>query len=207
MSDLFKFDHRFSFVWHTTWSEPCEKCLHLDGTTWDNVSLFDNILYDPIWGDIWDLNNDLPLTHPNCKCYLEVRYESSLEELLNIQPSKFEEFKIMTSNIKEMKEDIADFEKDLARAEGRIENVRAQLTAYLLLLQRAGLPPEIEKAISIIVRAKMTVEQTTRALYLLMAASGPWGWALAAATTGISLVGAYGVAESTRDLVMDLGGT
>ncbi len=113
----------------------------------------------------------------------------------------------MTSNIKEMKADIKDFENDLNRASSKIENSRAQLITYLMLLQRAGLPPEVEKAISILVRARMTAEMATRAMYLMMAASGPMGWALALASGGVAVMGGMGIAQSTQDLAMDIGGT
>lgn len=109
----------------------------------------------------------------------------------------------MTSNIREMKEEIAGFEQDLARAQNRIENTKYQLLAYLQLLQKMGLPPDIEKAITIMVRAKMTTEQAQRALYLLMAASGPAGWAMALASLGITVASATGTASAA----MEIGGT
>jgi hypothetical protein len=204
-----QFDHRFSFVWHTTWTEPCEKCRHLDGKVWTGQSLYQNILYDPFWGDIWDLNNDLPLTHTNCKCVLEVRYEATLEELLLNKTDKngYEDFKIMTSNIKEMKADIAEFEKDLDRAQNKITNTRAMLLTYMELLRKAGLPPEVDKGLMILLRAKMVMDEARVAAYLLMAASGPLGWAMAAAQTGIVVAGVMSTASATQDLVMDLGGT
>jgi hypothetical protein len=233
LSGNFQFNHQFSFVWHVTSLKPCsEKCANLADRIFTNQNLYQHTLWDTIYGDIWDLDSDESLTHPHCKCYLEVRYESTLDELLS--PSKietfnrggesvsvarstatgrfvainpFQAFGIMTSNIKEMKAEIADFDRDLQRAQNRIENTRAQLISYLLLLQKAGLPPEVDKAISILVRARMTAEQTTRAFYLLMAASGPMGWAMALASSGVALIGAYGVAASTQDLAMDIGGT
>lgn len=193
-----------------------------------NQDIYQHVLWHPIWGDIWDLDNDEPLTHPNCKCYLEVTYEATLEELLFpsevttfnrtgktvttarstttgqfTQTNPFQEFGIMTSNIKEMKEEITSFERDLAKAQNRIENTKYQLLTYLQLLQKSGLPPEIDKAITILVRAKMTAEQAQRALYLLMAASGPTGWAMALASIGITAISAAGTANAA----MEVGGT
>jgi hypothetical protein len=204
------FNHQFRFIWHTHWShieDINEICSRLDGQVFTTQSLYQNILYDPIWGDLWDLENDVPLTHPNCKCHLEVIYDSTLEELLKIEPDGYEDFKIMTSNIKEMKADVEDFERSLDRANNKIENTRAQLITYLILLQKAGLPPEVDKAINIIVRARMTAEQATRALYLLMAASGPEGWLMALASASVAAIGAVGTASATQDMVMNLGGT
>lgn len=199
MSEPVKFDHRFRFTWHTTWMEPCPKCRRLNGRVWEGQDLYQHVLWDQFEGDIWDLDNDMPLTHPNCKCVLEVEYTASLEELLKIEPSGYEDFQIMTSNIQEMKRDLDDFDKALNRASDRIENTRSALITYMLLLRKMHLPPDVEKAISILVRARMVAEQATRAAYLLMAASGPWGWALAVATAGVAVIG-------TSDIIMDLGG-
>jgi len=181
---------------------PCPKCQRLNGRIWDNQSLYQHVLWDEIEGDLWDLDNDVSLAHPNCKCILEVQYTASLEELLNLEGSEFEAFKIMTSNIKEMKSEVQDFERDLERAQSRIENTRMQLITYMLLLQRLGLPPEAEKAISLLVRTRMTAEASARALYLLQAATlagGPVAWGMALASTGVALLGYTGI-------VMALGG-
>jgi hypothetical protein len=231
MSDIPTFDHRFKFTWHTNWLEPCRKCQGLNGKTFDGTSVYEGALYDPIWGDVWDITTDTSMAHPNCKCFLEVTYEATIEELLH--PSKvttfirdgetvttardiatgrftslnpFQEFGIMTSNIKEMKEDIKSFEKDLARADSRISNTRMELMTYMQLLQRMGLPPQVEKAISVMVKARMVSEQATRAFYALQAATltgGPAAWAFAIATTGVAVLGGYSTASS----VMELGGT
>lgn len=210
MSTPTQFSHKFKFTWHTNWDKPCRVCKSLNGKTFLGTSIYEGILYDPIWGNIWDIYNDTPLTHPHCKCYLEVTYEATLEELL--KPSitgendPFKEFGIMTSNIKEMKQDIQDFERDLSKAQNRISNTKIELVTYMQLLHQAGLPPQIQKAIEIITKAKMTSEQATRAMYALLAASaagGPAAWAFAIATTGIAVLGAYSTASS----VMDLGGT
>jgi hypothetical protein len=219
-----QFDHRFKFTFHTSWLEPCHKCRTLNGRTFEGTSIYAGVLWDAVWGDIWDIENDLPLTHPNCKCYLEVTYESTLDELLHpslietferggskvtvardiatgrfTKINPFQEFGIMTSNIKEMKAELADFDRDLARASNRIDNTKFQLMTYMTLLNQLGLPPEVDRVISILTRVRMTFELTTRSAYLLMAASGPLGWAMAGASMGISLVSAYGIA-------VDLGG-
>jgi hypothetical protein len=192
-----QFDHRFKFTWHTAWMEPCRKCESLNGRTYEGTSIYAGALWDSIWGDIWDIENDLPLTHLNCKCYLEVTYESDLDELLNPTLSKataFKDFGIMTSNIKEMKTELAGFDRDLARASSRVENTKFQLMTYMTLLNQLGLPPEVDKVISLLTRVRMTFELTTRAAYLLMAASGPLGWAMAGASAGVSLMSAYSIA-------------
>lgn len=195
MSETFQFNHKFTFTWYTTWMEPCEKCKSLNGRTFTDQDLYEHTLWDPIYGDLWDLDNDYPLIHPNCKCILEVEYTATLDELLGLQSSEFEEFGIMSSNIKEMKAEVSDFDRDLQRAQGRIESTRAQLISYMLLLNRLGLPPQIDRAISWLVRFRMTAESASRAAYLLMAASGPYGWGMAIASTGVALIGGISLAS------------
>jgi len=201
-------DHKYTFVWHTLPDErSCEVCRALDGKTWTDQNLFANVLYDSIWGNVWDLENDMPLTHggegTNCRCNLEVQYNSSLEELLGLEKDTqlWGEFRVLTSNVKEMREDIRQFEVDLKRAENRIDSTRAQLITYMLLLRKMHLPPEVEKAINIMVRARMVSEQASRAMNLLMAATlagGPVAWAFALASMGIAVIG-------SADIAMDLG--
>lgn len=203
MSDEpFRFNHKFTFIWHTTWLNPCPKCQRLNGRAWTSQSLYQHVLWDEIEGDLWDLDNDIPLTHPNCKCVLEVQYTASLEELLNLEGSEFEAFQIMTSNIRDMKRELDDFDKDLQRVQSRVENTRTQMRTYLILLNNMGLPPEAEKVISLLTRTEITAQQTIRAMYLLQAATlagGPMAWGIALATTGVALLGYTGI-------VMDLGG-
>ena len=62
------------FAWHAL-NDACPKCRALNGKEWRNQDLFQNVLWDAIWGDIWDLVADHTLAHPNCRCQLEVRFE------------------------------------------------------------------------------------------------------------------------------------
>lgn len=76
----------YIFVWHCL-SDACEKCRALNGREWREQSIFQNTLWDMFFGDIWDLNVDHSLAHPNCRCQLEVRVEtdwSEWKELIDI---------------------------------------------------------------------------------------------------------------------------
>jgi len=108
----------------------------------------------------------------------------------------------MPSNIKEIREDIQQFEKDLDRFDRRLENTRLMLIQSMLLLRRMNLPPDIERAISTLVRARMVAEQWVRGIQMMEAASlmgGPTGWAFAAVTLAIATL-------TMTDLAMDVGG-
>jgi hypothetical protein len=66
--------YNYTFTWI---SEPdaCEQCLKLNGT-YEGQSLYQHALIHPFYGEVWDLDADLPLTHGhtgiNCRCRLEV---------------------------------------------------------------------------------------------------------------------------------------
>jgi len=62
----------YVFAWHAL-SDACPVCQALNGREWHNQDIFQEVLWDPFYGDIWDLNRNIPLTHPNCRCQLEVR--------------------------------------------------------------------------------------------------------------------------------------
>lgn len=66
----------FTFMWHSL-SDACPQCANLNGRIWEGQSIYQDTLWDPIWGDIWDLNIDMSLTHGGtgvyCRCQLEVQ--------------------------------------------------------------------------------------------------------------------------------------
>jgi len=74
----------YVFVWHAL-SDACPKCQRLNGREWRDQDLFQNILWDPVWGNIWNLDADHSLAHGehqyNCRCQLEVRTEFHVEEI------------------------------------------------------------------------------------------------------------------------------
>jgi len=53
----------------------------LRGKEWHTQDIHQATLVDPIFGDVWDLNNDRPLTHPNCRCNLEVDINYILDKI------------------------------------------------------------------------------------------------------------------------------
>lgn len=61
----------------TWWATPdaCPKCSGLHGYVFRDVDIFQSHLTHPIYGDVWDLDLNISLMHPNCKCCLEVTIE------------------------------------------------------------------------------------------------------------------------------------
>ena len=68
----------YIFTWFSH-ADACKKCLALNGRDFHDQDLFQEVLWDPIWGDLWDLNADHSLAHGrqqyNCRCQLTVRVE------------------------------------------------------------------------------------------------------------------------------------
>jgi hypothetical protein len=198
----------YLFTWHTAWLEPCEKCKRLEGRMYSEYTLESDYIYDGEFGNIWDIQNDMPLTHPNCKCFLEVEIFTAVE---NAAPFKelakklknFDRVYVMPSNIKEMKTVLDEYDRDLQRVEHRMNNTRTQITRTLSLMNMMGLPPDVQRALSMLSRLQIAYMQTQQAALALMvvsrAASGPIGWAMAAVDVGIA-VGSY------YSIVATLGG-
>jgi len=73
----------YVFAWHCL-SDACPKCQNLNGREWTDQDLFQEYLWDPIWGNVWDLWADNSMAHGeeqyNCRCQLEVRAEFNVEE-------------------------------------------------------------------------------------------------------------------------------
>ena len=77
----------YTFTWHAL-SDACPICQALNNHTFHDQDLFQNVLWHPIYNEVWDLNADHTLAHPNCRCQLEVRVENvapeTVKELLQV---------------------------------------------------------------------------------------------------------------------------
>jgi hypothetical protein len=82
------------FTWQTGGADPCQKCASLNGLSWIQ-DINEPVLHDPFFGDLWDLDADQSLVHPNCKCSLLVSVELHLEEWPELQ-----EFQIVMEGMK-----------------------------------------------------------------------------------------------------------
>lgn len=65
-------DVSFIFAWHAL-SDACPICQSLDGQEFHGQNIFQSVLWSPVWGDIWHLDQGHTLAHPNCRCQLELR--------------------------------------------------------------------------------------------------------------------------------------
>jgi len=106
----------------------------------------------------------------------------------------------VSSNVREMREEIRQFRGELEQLDNRLENTRNLFTSTMILMRKMNLPPEINMAINTLARARLSIDQFIRGLELAEAAvysGGPVGWALALVTLGIAVI-------SVTDLAMDL---
>jgi hypothetical protein len=77
----------YTFTWHSQ-ATACRECSSLNGTVFENQDIFQSRLYSIIWGDVWDLDADKPLTHgntgKNCRCRIDVKVLWDWSELRKI---------------------------------------------------------------------------------------------------------------------------
>lgn len=67
----------YIFTWNAH-TDACPKCLALSSQEFRDQSIYQEVLFSHVWGDIWDLNRDLSLMHGasgTCRCQLTVRVE------------------------------------------------------------------------------------------------------------------------------------
>lgn len=72
-----------NITWRTAHdAKTCILCRMLDGVTWRRQNIYEATLRSPYTGKpVWDLNTDEPLTHPNCRCKLEVDVKIDLDQI------------------------------------------------------------------------------------------------------------------------------
>ena len=71
-----------TFFW-VSLGDACPECSSLNGRVWHDQDIFQEVLWDPIWGNILDLTTGQKLTHGNtgincrCTCAAQVEYDIS----------------------------------------------------------------------------------------------------------------------------------
>jgi len=73
----------FTFTWHTASLNPCPKCRALDGHVWVQTTLSGILSTEE--GPVYDLGDDVPLTHIDCKCFLQIDYDIDTSKIPLIQ--------------------------------------------------------------------------------------------------------------------------
>jgi len=189
----------YEAIWHTAMDErTCTKCMQLEGQTWTFPEL-KGPLVDPRFGPVYDLDNDAPLTHPNCRCFLEVRPIVELEksDVFQSLNQMFQEVGMdMPSNIQEATEQIDKLRANFGQCRGELREVEYILYRTTSLMSRLGLPPEVDYAIQKLERLIMITRMVHSAI-ALFEMSTPEGWIL-------SIISGIGAVLSATGLIVEM---
>lgn len=189
----------YELVWQTFDADACPKCQMLNGETWTLPSLTGTLISES-QGAVYDLDADICITHPNCRCFLHV---TPMIELENTQL-----FRIITktsgiigeevpSNIEEAKRSLSDLKENALMADMTLRQYERVLYRVVALTQRLGLPPELSAILTKVQQVIMTIRMLTVSLSLLEM-STPYGMISGA-------IGLVGVALSTSEFMMEMG--
>jgi hypothetical protein len=188
----------YEAIWHTVSDErTCPKCRELDGQTWNFLKL-EGVLEHPFFGPVYNLDTDLPLTHPNCRCILEIIPQIDLDrsEVFQEAKSMLDGFGYMPSNIDEATNQVQKLRVNMGEATGQARELEYILYRTTSMLSRLGLPPPIADGIQKIERMIMIVRMLHSTMVYFELGT-PMGWVL-------GIIGGMSAAISASDLMLSL---
>lgn len=179
--------------------DACKICQDLNGQVWETPRLTGVVMH-PEYGPIYDLDADISLTHPNCRCFIEFTPIIDFEKTAVFQLTQ----KMLAETKEGMPSNIADAVKriETLRVETEHATVSLRELEYLFYrttstMRRMGLSEEATKALEILQRMIFMVRVLhTTMIFLEM--STPYGWAL-------GILSGLGAAMSASDLALSLG--
>jgi len=166
----------YEVLWQTFAADACLKCQILQGETWNLKSLTGTLVSES-QGAVYDLDADMCITHPNCRCFLHVVPQIELENSQLFQNLKETFGKVrqeMPSNIEDAKRELHDLKESVLMVDLTFRQYERVLYRILALTQRLGLPPEAEEAIRMIQRVVMAIRMLDVSLSMLEM-STPYG--------------------------------
>jgi hypothetical protein len=180
----------YEILWATFAADACPRCQHLNGATWTLKELTGTLSH-PSEGAVYDLDADLSLTHPNCRCYLFVTPQIELEKSdffkeLQKNIAEIDGGKI-PSNIEEAKNQLHSLGVDAEMTAKELQQLERIILRSLLLVKRLGLPEDIDAGIQKIMHLIMLLRMLHATILMIQAASGPYGWALALVGAGVTI--------------------
>lgn len=189
----------YEFTWHTVQDDRvCLQCGRLSDEVWMGQSL-KGVLVHPDFGAVYDLDADISLTHPNCRCYLEVNPYVNLEETevyKSLEPI-FAEVKMeLPSNIQEATAQVDKLRANFGQCRGELREVEYILYRTVSVINRLGLPPEVDQAIQKLERLIMIIRML-HTTFALLELTTPEGQVLAA-------ISGVGLAVSALTLAQDM---
>ena len=194
----------YIFKWNAL-SDACPKCRRLNGREWRDQNIYQEVLWDPWYGNIWDLYMDHSLAHGtkqyNCRCQLTVRVEcdwSKSKWFRELNETICDGGGNISSNIQEAK-------RELQELKAEMQDMRRELRAYRnLLYDTANLATllgvkeasDIRRMIALLIQLKAAYDAVQVAR---LAAGDPLAWfgvGVSVVTTGVNMVnvasGSYG---------------
>ena len=170
----------YEAIWHTAMDErTCTKCMQLEGQTWTFPEL-KGPLIDSRFGPVYDLDNDEPLTHKNCRCFLEIRPIVELEksDVFQSLNMMFQEVNMqMPSNIAEANAGLTELRANFAHATGEFRECEYIFYRLMSVMNRMGLSGEAKKDVMLLERMIMTV-RILHSSFILLSSETPYGWIL-----------------------------
>jgi len=153
---------------------------------WHGIDIADLDIFEVAGvGPVWDLNSDTSLTHPNCRCSLVIEPEITEQTILRPIMALGEQTslsQIRGTDLQSLRMNLRELNRDMGDLHWQILSLHMVIGRYTSVARRAGLPPEIDRALNTINRLQVLIWQTIYALRLLAAAqmgAGPIGWILA----------------------------
>jgi hypothetical protein len=168
----------YEILWQTFAADACPKCQMLNGEKWSLKSLTGTLI-SQTQGAVYDLDADLPITHPHCRCYVYVVPKVDLENtefFKELQKDLNEMSGDMPSNIEEAKNQVRDLGNQVDVSSRQMQT---GINRSLGLVQKFTGNENIYKMTSEMQRAIGVAGQLERAMISLQVASGPLGWAFA----------------------------
>jgi len=187
----------FEVSWHAL-TDACPRCRELDGEVWMFPQLTGTLTH-PSFGAVYDLDADISLTHPNCRCYLEITPVIELEKTDFYQnlEKDFQEVRMdMPSNVREATAQVEKLRVNVGQVRSELREMEYILYRTMSVLNRMGLSPEVSEAIQRIERLILIVRILHSAMVYLEAGT-PLGWIL-------GIISGFSALVSVTDLTMEM---
>jgi hypothetical protein len=193
----------YVFMWNAL-SDACPKCQALNGSEFRDQNVFQNTLWAAS-GDIWDLDNDRSLVHPNCRCQLTVRVIfdwnkireiGELQDVLQDYGLPRPEFEVIDEEIptvSEARNAVSQLKSELHAALPNIREANQSLTLFVALRRELGFSGDIWELVAILQQIRLSADMAVRGIMMVYAGTGPVGWFLGGATALLGLFSAMSI--------------
>jgi hypothetical protein len=92
MDPAFKKAVKTVFVWHAN-GDACPVCRALNGYEWHDTDIFEDVLWYPMYGAVYNIELAVSLTHggmgTNCRCVVEAKVDYVVEEAVDFSEYEY----------------------------------------------------------------------------------------------------------------------